>query len=114
MYFAPDEVRRLCATIFDRLPGVELMFDIIPPWFSRKTMTGFPKTPHYTAPPMPWGVKRSDAARRLREWSPRVAEVTRSSFSPSRGPLAVSLPLFERLPVLRDTPPAIVHARGAV
>ncbi|WP_280250908.1 hypothetical protein [Nocardia abscessus] len=76
-------------------------------------MRGFRKTPHYTAPPMPWGVERSRAARLLREWSPRVAEVTVSSFGPSRGPLAVSLPLFERLPVLRDIPPGIVHARGA-
>jgi O-methyltransferase involved in polyketide biosynthesis len=112
MYFEPDEVRRLCTTIFDRLSGVELMFDTIPPWFSRKTVNGYARTPHYTVPPMPWGVKRSHAARLLREWSPRVAEVTTTSFSPSRGPLAVSLPLFERLPVLRDIPPAIVHARG--
>ncbi|MEU1997410.1 hypothetical protein ABZ511_23420 [Nocardia gamkensis] len=48
-------------------------------------------TPHYTVPPMPWGVERSHGARLLRKWSPRVAEVTPSSFSPSRGLLAVSL-----------------------
>lgn len=112
MYFQPDEVRRLCATIFDRLPGVELMFDTIPPWFSRKTLRGFGKTSNYTAPPMPWGVKRSRVARLLHEWSPRVAEVTVSSYGHSRGLLAASMPLFERLPVLRDIPPAIVHARG--
>ncbi|MEU2034078.1 hypothetical protein [Nocardia amamiensis] len=61
---------------------------------------------------MPWGVERSRVARLLREWSPQVAEVTVSSYGHSRGPVAVSMPLLERLPVLRDIPPAIVHTRG--
>lgn len=44
MYFSETEVRKLITSIVDRLPGVELMFDAIPPWFSRKTMKGFAKT----------------------------------------------------------------------
>ncbi len=114
MYFEPEQVRRLCSAILDRFPGVELMFDTIPPWFSRKTVRGFHKTPHYQAPPMPWGVRRSDIAALVRSWSPKVVEVTVSSYGPSHGPLPATLPLFERLPVLRDIPPAIAHVRTAV
>ncbi|MFD0363392.1 class I SAM-dependent methyltransferase [Nocardia sp. GCM10030253] len=112
MYFEEADVRRLCTAIFDRFPGVELMFDTIPPWFSRRTMKGFRKTPNYTAPPMPWGVERSRITKLLHGWSPRVAEVSLSSFGPSRGPLAVSMPLFESLPLLRDIPPTIVRAKS--
>jgi O-methyltransferase involved in polyketide biosynthesis len=55
MYFDPSLVERLLQAIVHRFQGVELMFDTIPRWFSRKTLTGFAKTRHYTAPPMPWG-----------------------------------------------------------
>lgn len=113
MYFEPDDVRRLVAGVLERFPGVELMFDTIPPWFSRKTIQGFAKTASYTAPPMPWGVKRSDIARILRDWSPRVASVEVSSYGPSHGPLARTLPVFSALPILRDIPPSIVRVRGA-
>ncbi|MFE3546211.1 class I SAM-dependent methyltransferase [Nocardia sp. NPDC059177] len=112
MYFDPADVRRLVVAILDRFPGVELMFDTIPPWFSRKTLRGFRKTPDYTAPPMPWGVRRTEVPALLREWSSRVDSVEVSAFSPSHGPLPVLLPVFERLPVLRDIPPGIVRVRG--
>ncbi|MFE6925107.1 class I SAM-dependent methyltransferase [Nocardia sp. NPDC057663] len=112
MYFEPDDVRRLVAAILERFPGVELMFDTIPPWFSRKTMRGFHKTPDYLAPPMPWGVERSKVAALVRSWSPAVEEVTVSSYGPSHGPLATTLSLFAALPILRDIPPAIVRVRS--
>lgn len=112
MYFEPDDVRRLCVAIVERFPGVELMFDTIPPWFSRKTMKGFQPTPAYTTPPMPWGVKRSRIEGLLRQWSPKIAEVRVASYGPSHGVLAVSAPIFDRLPVLRDIPPSIVWVRA--
>ncbi|GAD87682.1 class I SAM-dependent methyltransferase [Nocardia asteroides NBRC 15531] len=112
MYFEPADVRRLVTAILERFPGVELMFDTIPPWFSRKTVRGFRKTPDYTAPPMPWGVERSKITALLRSWTSAVDTVTVSSYGPSHGPLAASLPLFGALPVLRDIPPAIVHVRA--
>ncbi|WP_069162824.1 class I SAM-dependent methyltransferase [Nocardia altamirensis] len=112
MYFQEAEVRELCTAIFERFPGVELMFDTIPPWFSQKTMKGFQKTPDYKAPPMPWGVKRSDVANLLRSWSSRVTEISVASYGPSRGVLAATLPLFNNLPLLRDIPPTIVRAKG--
>jgi O-methyltransferase involved in polyketide biosynthesis len=112
MYFEPDDVRRLCVAIVDRFPGVELMFDTIPPWFSDKTMKGYRRTPAYTAPPMPWGVERSRIEGLLRQWSPKFADIRVSSYGPSHGVLAVLAPIFDRLPVLRDIPPSIVWARA--
>ncbi|UGT54792.1 class I SAM-dependent methyltransferase [Nocardia asteroides] len=112
MYFTPEQVRDLVTAILERFPGVELMFDTIPPWFSRKTMRGFRKTPDYLAPPMPWGVERSAVAALLRAWSPAVDTVTVESYGPSHGPLALSLPIFGALPILRDIPPAIVRVRA--
>lgn len=58
MYFPPPEVERLLKGIASRLPGAELMFDTIPPWFSRRTIhdKGLWRTPHYRAPAMPWGI----------------------------------------------------------
>jgi O-methyltransferase involved in polyketide biosynthesis len=111
MYFEPDRLGELVGAIFDRIPEVELMFDIIPPWFAAKTVNGLAKTPHYTAPPMPWGIMRDDIGRTLRRWSTRIREVETRSYGPSRGILAATLPLFQRAPLLRNIPPAIVRAR---
>ncbi|MGW0249461.1 class I SAM-dependent methyltransferase [Nocardia goodfellowii] len=113
MYFQPEQVRELCTAILDRFPGVELMFDTIPPWFSRKTVRGFWKTPHYQAPPMPWGIEGSKVPALVRGWSPRVTEVRMSGFAPSHGILATTAPLFAALPIMRDIPPAIAHVRTA-
>ncbi|APR76089.1 Hypothetical protein A7982_01436 [Minicystis rosea] len=63
VYFEQADARRLFTAVVDRFPGVELMFDIIPPWLSKKTLEGFHKTKHYRAPPMPRGVRRARAWR---------------------------------------------------
>lgn len=53
MYFEEPKVKELVVALVNRFPGVELMFDAIPPWFSKKTVTtGFDKTEHYRSPPM--------------------------------------------------------------
>jgi AraC-like DNA-binding protein len=41
MCFDEGEVKRLFVAIVERFPGVELMFDTIPPWLSKKTLKGF-------------------------------------------------------------------------
>jgi O-methyltransferase involved in polyketide biosynthesis len=113
MYFDESDVRTLVTAIVDRLPGAQLMFDAIPPWFSRKTMKGFAMSGNYTAPPMPWGIKLDDLPVLLRSWSPRITNVEVASFGPPRGPLAVLLPVFERIPVLRNIPPVIARVHTA-
>ncbi|AKV00220.1 Phosphoribosylamine--glycine ligase [Labilithrix luteola] len=111
MYFDEKDVRRLVVAMFERFPGVELMFDTIPPWFSKKTLEGFAKTEHYTTPPMPWGVSADAIEPLLRGWSGRIATVKTTPYGAFRGPLSVYLRLFSRIPVLRSVPPTIVHVR---
>jgi len=111
MYFQEAEVRRLITVMAERLTGMRLMFDAIPPWLSAKTMKGWHKTRHYRTPPMPWGVKRSDISPLLRSWSEHVDLVEQASFGYRRGPFAPVLPVANRIPMLADLLPSIVSVR---
>jgi O-methyltransferase involved in polyketide biosynthesis len=110
MYFQEHEVRRLFTAIVDRFPGVELMFDTIPRWFSRKTLQGFRKTRYYQAPPMPWGVNFAQIAPLLRAWSRRVDAVSVMPYGMyPRGLGGALLRFAPHVPGLRSLPPTIVH-----
>jgi O-methyltransferase involved in polyketide biosynthesis len=112
MYVQEADVRRLFCAVVEKFPGVELMFDTIPPWFSRKTLRGYDRTKHYRTPPMPWGVRRDDIEPLLRRWSRRVASVSADSYGIAAGGLGgLVLQLFSRTPVLRNIPPAIVRVK---
>jgi O-methyltransferase involved in polyketide biosynthesis len=111
MYFDEADVRRLIAEICERFPGVELMFDTIPRWFSRKTLKGFAKTRHYTAPRMPWGIDCDEIEPTLRGFSSRIDEVTIVPYGAERGALGLLLKVLSRLPWLRNVLPSIVHLR---
>lgn len=113
MYFDRAEVQRLVTEIVERLPGVTLMFDAIPPWFSRKTVRGWHKTPHYRVPPMPWGIGRADIAPTLRRWNPRITRVEQIPFGYLRGVQGWLLPLMTRLPGLRNLLPSVVRLEAA-
>mgnify|MGYP002778249529 CR=1 FL=1 len=115
MYFEPDAVRDLLATIARRLSQVDLLFDAIPRWFSRRTQKGFWKTPRYRAPPMPWGVDGDELDPLLRDWLARPFALQRVSYGPLRGVAGRVQWLLARTPVLRDRLPMIVHLRvGAI
>lgn len=112
MYFEEGDVKRLLTTIVERFLGVEIMFDTIPRWFSRKSLKGFSKTAHYRTPAMPWGVNRHAIEPLLRSWSPRVTAVTVVPYGiDARGIAAAALTLVTRLPVLRNLPPTIVRVK---
>lgn len=114
MYFEEADVKRLCLAILERFPDVELMFDTIPRWFSKKTQKGFWKTKHYRAPLMPWGIGQDEIGPLLRSWSPHVREVKTQPYGFMRGPGVVMVKLSTHVPFLRNVAPAIVHvtARG--
>lgn len=109
MYFEESEVQRLISEIVEAFPGVVLMFDTIPPWFSRKTLKGFGKTEHYRAPPMPWGIKRGEIDQCMRSWNGKVKHVDVSPYGFLRGFGALMLKLFSNAPLLRNIPPCIVR-----
>jgi O-methyltransferase involved in polyketide biosynthesis len=65
MYFHEQDVRRLLVAVIERFPGVEIMFDVIPPWFSRKTLggRGFRMAKNYVAPASRAGGRRLASVR---------------------------------------------------
>lgn len=109
MYFAEDEVQNLIADLAKRFRGARLMFDTIPPWLSRKTTSGgWKKTAHYTTPPMPWGINRTDLPK-LASWSPHIAAITDVPWERfPRGAARWLFPVFTNLPILRGHTPAAV------
>jgi len=111
MYFEEAQVRELLQAIAARLPGAELMFDTIPPWFSRKTLAGFDNTPHYRAPPMPWGISQRHIIPTLRRWLPRADGIEIVPYGFFRGFAGRLLPLFSRTPGLRNLLPGVVRLR---
>lgn len=68
MYFEKSKVEELIRAMSSRWPGMWLMFDHIPPWLSRKTMSdqGYQLTPKYRAPGMPWSIRPSEVEPFLR------------------------------------------------
>jgi O-methyltransferase involved in polyketide biosynthesis len=46
MYLEPEAVRQLFSGIADRFPGAEMVFDVVPRWFSSLTLPGLNQTPH--------------------------------------------------------------------
>ncbi|MDL5158066.1 class I SAM-dependent methyltransferase [Actinomycetospora termitidis] len=82
MYFSEADALGLIAACAARFPGGRMLFDTIPPWFSRRTLEGLAITEHYTAPPMPWGIS-VPAMRRLRV--PGVAAVRELPWPSGRG-----------------------------
>lgn len=113
MYFEEAQVKTLLAAIIARFPGVELMFDTIPHWFSRLTMRseGLWKTRHYRTPPMPWGIARHELEAMLRSCSPLMDAIHIQNYPRMRGFPARLFPWLSRLPGLSGKAPCIVHAK---
>ncbi|WP_041795212.1 class I SAM-dependent methyltransferase [Pararhodospirillum photometricum] len=101
MYFTPEDVAALLRDMAARFPGAWFMFDHIPRWFSERTLRGYQKTPHYTAPPMPWGINRDEVTPTLRAWLPDLADLVTVPFRWPRGGMRWFLGTMEAIPLLR-------------
>ncbi|MEM9301548.1 MAG: class I SAM-dependent methyltransferase [Pseudomonadota bacterium] len=112
MYFTRDEVVGLLTAIASRLPGAELFFDTIPPFFSRRTLEGFAVTPTYEAPPMPWGISVAEVGAFCRSLGFEVLRVqTYADPYPRRTPMFKLLGLIPGL--RRKLAGGLVHVRVA-
>ncbi|HEY4179550.1 MAG TPA: class I SAM-dependent methyltransferase [Kofleriaceae bacterium] len=111
MYFPEDHTRRLITAIVERWPGVEILFDTIPAWFSRQTVAagGWRKTRDYRVPPMPWGISRSKIEPTLRGWSNRIARVETKPYLFARGIKRLWVTVGAHVPLARDMTPVLSH-----
>jgi O-methyltransferase involved in polyketide biosynthesis len=115
MYLDPDDVHRLVETVARRFPGSGLLFDTIPQWWSRRTLTGDFVTPGgFRPPPMPWALDPADQQAFARR-HPELAEVRDLRIPRGRGPFWGALaPLLMRVLPIRSHRPAIVLASATL
>ena len=60
MYLEPEDSLGLIADCAARFPGGQLMFDSIPHWFSRRTLTGQRLSDRYLTPAMPFAMSADE------------------------------------------------------
>jgi O-methyltransferase involved in polyketide biosynthesis len=84
MYLQPAEAREVICACARRFPGSYMVLDVIPTWFSKRTMIGLRTSAGYQTPPMPWGVDGIERARV--ESLPGVAALYELRFPRGRGP----------------------------
>lgn len=109
MYFQEEDVQKLFVAIAQRFPKAVLMFDVIPTWFSTKTMKGYQLTPHYVAPPMPWGIRRDHIRPLLQSWFSEIASIHFIPYGPSRTKIGWLMPILSATPWVRNFTPTIVY-----
>ncbi|MEJ2884968.1 class I SAM-dependent methyltransferase [Actinomycetospora aeridis] len=113
MYFTREEALGLLADCAARFPGGQILFDTIPPWFSRRTVRGLDLTPAYRAPAMPFGITVPDVLA-LPRLVPGLAAVDDLGLASGRGPFrAPVVRTATRLPVLGAHRPGCFRARSA-
>jgi O-methyltransferase involved in polyketide biosynthesis len=111
MYLQPDMVETLFAAIAGRFPGAEMIFDVVPRWFSRVTLLGLNQTPRYRLPPMPWGIDRDRIEPTLRRWIQCLASVTFLDYRVPRGLPLIVAHVINRIPFVRHEVPSLVHVK---
>jgi O-methyltransferase involved in polyketide biosynthesis len=113
MYLQPEQVRQLVSGIADRFPGAEMVFDVVPRWFSQLTLWGLNQTPHYRLPRMPWGINRDEVEETLRHWHPSLSGVEFLNYRALRGLPFLIAQMMQDIPVLRHEVPSLVHVTVA-
>ena len=111
MYLEPDDALGLIRDCAARFPGGRMMFDSIPPFFSRRTLKGHELSDRYTAPRMPFGMT-PDEGLALADTIPGVRSARDVKLPRGRGLFKVAAwpPRFG--PWRPAAPPAQHHAAG--
>lgn len=110
MYLEPVAIRGLLVAIVERFPAAELVFDVIPRWFSSLTSWGIMQTPYYRLPPMPWGINRDEIEATLQSWTSRIAVVNVLDYRVPRGWPKIFEDFYRSIPAARNELPCLVHA----
>lgn len=115
MYFTEAQVQSLIADMLKTFQAGYLMFDTIPVWLSKKTLSekGWQKTKYYTTPPMPWGINRNRIQSQLHSWSDAIISVEEVKYVTDfpRGIQKWLFPLLHTVPILRHHIPTGVKIR---
>jgi len=113
MYLPPDEALGLIRACAERFPGGAMIFDSIPPWFSRRTLSGMKLSKRYTAPPMPFALT-ADEGLALAGRIPGVTSARDVVMPPGRGLFKLAaLPQLDRGLVHRTRPSITVLQFGS-
>jgi O-methyltransferase involved in polyketide biosynthesis len=105
MYLEPDDALDLIRDCAARFPGGRMMFDSIPHWFSKRTLTGVKLSDRYIAPAMPFGLS-ADEGLAMAGTIPGVRTARDIALPPGRGlwRLAAWSPLDRIGPLRRNRP----------
>jgi O-methyltransferase involved in polyketide biosynthesis len=107
MYLQPHDAIALIRECAARFPGGRMMFDSIPPFFSRRTLRGVKLSDRYTAPRMPFGMSPDDALA-LADTLPGVRSARDIMLPPGRGLWKVAAwPPLDRIGLMRRVRPSI-------
>jgi O-methyltransferase involved in polyketide biosynthesis len=107
MYLQPHDAIALIRECAARFPGGRMMFDNIPPFFSRRTLRGFKLSDRYTAPRMPFGMS-PDGALALADTVPGVRTARDIMLPPGRGLWKLAAwPPLDRIGLMRRIRPSI-------
>jgi O-methyltransferase involved in polyketide biosynthesis len=109
MYLEPERVQRLFHAIAERFERADLVFDVVPRWFSRLTLLGLRQTPQYQLPPMPWGIDRDEVGATLQSWHGRFGEIAFLDYRVPRGLARLLLSMVEQIPCVRHELPCLIH-----
>jgi O-methyltransferase involved in polyketide biosynthesis len=106
MYFQPDDALSLIADCAKRFPGGQMIFDSIPHWLSRRTLSGVKLSSRYESPPMPFGFS-ADEGVKLADQLPGIKAAHDLRTPKGRGRYAVEfLPILDRIPGYRRIRPS--------
>ncbi len=108
MYLDPAQVEQLFCSVAAKFPGATMIFDTVPRWFSRLTLSGLQQTPHYRLPPMPWGIDHDEIEATLRRWHPGLARIEFLDYRAPRGLQRHVARLIKAIPVFRHEVPCLV------
>ena len=108
MYFYPAEVKNLLSLIAAKFPNATILFDTIPPDFSKRTMNGYWKTKQYRVPPMPWGIARKNIEKTFWHWLPYANRGDVFPYTKVNHFVAKLLGFASKVPLIRNKLPYVV------